>query len=182
MAGGTLLVKKWRRWHYFIADLESGIMREVMEGRAMARIEGDFVIFLIGMRINKPWKVSKWLPVFTAMPKMLKELDNSPPEVGFLGHTGLSLKTIVQYWRSFEHLEQYARSSDRRHWPAWVEFNRRMKNSRGDVGIWHETYCVKAGNYEAIYSGMPLYGLASAGNRAAVSAEGDTARKRLNLQ
>jgi hypothetical protein len=156
-------------------------MAEIMEARAMGRIDGDFVVFLIGMRINKPWKVSTWLPVFRAMPKMLKELEASPPEVGFLGHTGLSLKTIVQYWRSFEHLENYARSSDKLHWPAWVEFNRRMKDSRGDVGIWHETFCVKAGEYEAIYSGMPLYGLASAGTRAAISADQESARKRLDL-
>jgi hypothetical protein len=156
-------------------------MSEIMEGRAMARMDGDFVVFLIGMRINKPWKISKWLPVLAAMPKMLKELDGSPPEVGFLGHTGLSLKTIVQYWRSFEHLEQYARGGDKFHWPAWVEFNRRMKNSRGDVGIWHETYRVRAGDYEAIYSGMPLYGLAEAGSRATISEEGDSARKRLGI-
>jgi hypothetical protein len=157
-------------------------MAEIMAGRAMAHIDGYFVVFLIGMRINKPWKVSKWWPVFAAMPKMLKELDAAPPEVGFLGHTGLGIKTIVQYWRSFGHLEHYARSTDRLHWPAWVEFNRRMKNSRGDVGIWHETYRIKAGEYEAIYSGMPLYGLASAGGRAAITAEQDTARQRLNLQ
>lgn len=157
-------------------------MPEIMEGRAMARIDGDFVVFLIGMRINKPWKVHKWWPVFTAMPKMLKELEIAPAETGFLGHTGLSMKTIVQYWRSFEHLEQYARSGDKLHWPAWVEFNRRMKNSRRDVGIWHETYRVRAGEYEAIYSGMPLYGLAKAGSRAAISAGQDSARERLDLQ
>jgi hypothetical protein len=28
-----------------------------------AQIEGDFVVFLIGMRIDKPWKLHKWLPV-----------------------------------------------------------------------------------------------------------------------
>jgi hypothetical protein len=31
---------------------------------------------------------------------------------------------IVQYWRSFEHLEAYARDADQQHWPAWVDFNR----------------------------------------------------------
>src|SRR5208337_3720591 len=61
--------------------------------------------------------------------------------------TSLGLTTLVQYWRSFDHLEAYARAPDKHHWPAWVEFNRRMKNSRGDVGIWHETYRVRAGEY-----------------------------------
>jgi len=54
-----------------------------------------------------------------------------------------------------------------------------MKNSRRDVGIWHETYRVRAGEYEAIYSGMPLYGLAKAGSRAAISAGQESARERL---
>ena len=35
-------------------------------------IEGDFVVFLIGLRINKPWMLHKWLPVFRAMPRMIQ--------------------------------------------------------------------------------------------------------------
>ena len=54
-----------------------------------------------------------------------------------------------------------------------------MKKSRGDIGIWHETYLVRVGEYEAFYSGMPLIGLAKAGRRAAVTAETDSARERL---
>jgi hypothetical protein len=27
------------------------------------------------MRINKPWKLHKWLPVFRAMPKMIREFE-----------------------------------------------------------------------------------------------------------
>jgi len=39
-------------------------MTKVVPKRVAAQIEGDFVVFLIGMRINKPWKVHKWLPRF----------------------------------------------------------------------------------------------------------------------
>ena len=132
-------------------------MTEIIPARMAAEIDGDFVVFIIGMRINKAWKLHKWVPVFRAMPRMLKELERQP-ESGFLGSiSGGTL--IVQYWRSFEHLEAYARSHDHPHWPAWVVFNDRMRESRGDVGIWHETYLVRAGNYEAIYSGMPRWGL-----------------------
>ena len=95
------------------------------------------------------------------MPRMLKELEKQP-ESGFMGSIASGL-TQVQYWRSFEHLEAYARSHDHEHWPAWVAFNKRMRESRGDVGIWHETYKVRAGEYEAIYSGMPRQGLGKAG-------------------
>lgn len=127
-----------------------------------ARIEGDFVVFLIGMRINKPWKIAAWWPVFTAMPRLVKELAAAGPATGFLGHTPLRLTLMAQYWRSFDQLEAYARSKDSQHWPAWVAFNRRIKGARGDVGIWHETYVVRAGDYECFYSGMPLFGLSAA--------------------
>ena len=152
-------------------------MTKVIPHRMTAQIEGDFVVFLIGMRINKPWKLHKWLPIFMAMPKMLKELERRP-ESGFLGAI-FGLKVIVQYWRSFEHLEAYARSTDGLHWPAWVAFSKRMARSRGDVGIWHETYLVRAHEYEAIYSGMPAFGLGKAAELLPATGHRDTARGRI---
>lgn len=145
--------------------------------RLSAEIDGDFVVFLIGMRINKPWKVHKWWPVFRAMRPMLGELSDRP-DSGFLGYT-FGFPVIVQYWRSFEHLEAYARSHDHLHWPAWVAFNKRMRDSRGDVGIWHETYHVAAGQYEAIYSGMPPFGLGRVGTLVPASGRRESARGRL---
>jgi len=152
-------------------------MAEIDTRRMAAEIDGDFVVFLIGMRINKPWKVHKWLPTLLAMPRMLKELEQRP-ESGFLGVIA-GMGTIVQYWRSFEHLEAYARSHDHLHWPAWVDFNRRMARSRGDVGIWHETYLVRAGEYEAFYSGMPAFGLGKAGRMIPAAGRRESARGRL---
>lgn len=156
-------------------------MAKVSSERLAAHIEGDFVVFLIGFRINKPWKLHKWLPVFFAMPKMLKELDALPSdETGFLGHTGLSMGVIAQYWRSFDHLESYARSKENAHFPAWAAFNKRMKSSRDDVGIWHETFQVKAGQYEAVYSGMPPFGLGKASELVPATGNRSEARMRMN--
>jgi hypothetical protein len=152
-------------------------MPSVIRHRMAAEIEGDFVVFLIGMRINKPWKLHKWLPVFLAMPRMLKELK-ARPESGFLGAI-FGPNVIVQYWRSFEHLEAYARSRDSEHRPAWVAFNKRSGNSRSDVGIWHETYLVPAGSYEAVYSGMPPFGLGHAGRLVPAAGRRDSARGRI---
>jgi len=129
------------------------------------------------MRINKPWKVHKWWPVFSAMPRMIKELQ-SQPELGFLGHI-FGFKVIVQYWRSFDHLEAYARSKGNEHLPAWKAFNASLGKSRGDVGIWHETYKVRAGEYEAIYSGMPKFGLGAASKLNPVSKGTEGARDRI---
>jgi hypothetical protein len=155
-------------------------MAPVIPERMAAEIDGDFVVFVIGMRINKPWKIQKWFPVFRAMPKMLRELQANPAS-GFLGSMSAGL-TIVQYWRSFDHLETYARSHDQSHWPAWVAFNKRTAASRGDVGIWHETYCVRAGEYEAIYSGMPPTGLGSAGRLVKAAGRKESARERIGRE
>ena len=152
-------------------------MAKINPKRVTAKLDGDFVVFLIGLRINKPWKVHKWLPVFLAMPRMIKELQNRP-DSGFLGHI-MSPRVIVQYWRSFEQLEAYARDHERDHWPAWVDFNKRVARSRGDVGIWHETYKVRAGDYECIYSGMPRFGLAAASTTLPAEGHLDAARGRL---
>jgi Domain of unknown function (DUF4188) len=152
-------------------------MSEIISDRVSAEIEGDFVVFLIGMRINKPWRLHKWLPVVRAMPRMLKELEGHP-ESGFLGSISGGF-LIVQYWRSFEHLEAYARSQDHLHWPAWVAFNKSMRTCREDVGIWHETYLVRAGQYEAIYSGMPRWGLGRVGTLVPASGRKEAARARL---
>jgi hypothetical protein len=137
---------------------------KVIDRRVTAEVEGDFVVFLIGMRINRFWKPWKWAPTMAAMPRMLRELEQRP-EAGCLGARSLlagpRAPVVIQYWRSFEHLEAYARSRDAAHWPAWVAFNRRVGSS-GDVGIWHETYLVPAGRYECVYNNMPPTGLGAA--------------------
>lgn len=53
----------------------ANLMSDIIASRVTGRIEGDFVVFLIGMRINKPSKLHKWLSVVRAMPKMLRELE-----------------------------------------------------------------------------------------------------------
>ena len=47
----------------------------VQPGRYTAEMDGDFVVFLIGMRLNKLWKIHKWIHAFFAMPRMLRELQ-----------------------------------------------------------------------------------------------------------
>ena len=137
-------------------------MAKVIAERMTAQIEGEVVIFLIGMRVNRAWKIHKWLPVALAMPRMLRELevDSSSGFLGFnmwIGNPTISL----QYWRSFEHLERYAKVPARLHRSAWGAFNRAIA-SNGDVGIWHETYRVRPGDFECVYNNMPLFGLARA--------------------
>lgn len=139
-------------------------MATIHRGRFAAEIDGDFVVFLIGMRINQLMLVRKWFPVAQAMPRMLRELALHP-ELGLLGaHSFLGGRTVmvVQYWRSFEQLHAYAHARDAQHLPAWAAFNRAV-GGNGSVGIFHETYLVKAGQYESVYANMPTFGLGGAG-------------------
>lgn len=152
-------------------------MATIVTERMTAEIDGEFVVFLIGARINRPWKIHKWLPVALAMNRMIKELQ-ADPSSGFL-HVTRAGSTMIQYWRSFEQLENYARGKDREHWPAWVDFNKRVRQTSGDVGIWHETYRVAPGMYEAIYASMPRVGLAKASRLVPASGRRETARGRM---
>jgi hypothetical protein len=159
-------------------------MAQVIGKRMAAEIEGPFVVFLIGMRINKLWKLRKWLPVFFGMPRMIRELEERP-ESGFLGACGYvgspRRLMLVQYWRSFEHLESYARDRSAGHLPAWVEFNKRVGSS-GDVGIWHEAYLVPAGGYECVYNNMPPTGLGAVASLLPAAGRRATAAGRAGLR
>ena len=154
-------------------------MAQIINQRITAQAQDDFVVFLIGMRINRLWKVRQWLPVAMAMPKMIQELSQEP-ESGLLGvESWFGNPTVmVQYWRSFEHLERYARDKSREHLSAWAAFSRAIGSS-GDVGIWHETYRVRPGDYESVYNNMPLFGLAKATRAVPASGARQSAAGRL---
>ncbi len=139
-------------------------MTGTINRRICAEVDGDFVLFLIGIRINRVLSARRWWPILSAMPKMLRELD-AQPDLGLMHHRthfGLRNTMMVQYWRSHEQLQAYATASDAAHLPAWRAFNRAVGTS-GDVGIWHETYVIGAGRTENIYVNMPLHGLGHVG-------------------
>jgi Domain of unknown function (DUF4188) len=153
-------------------------MSTIHRGRFGAEIDGDFVVFLIGARINRPWSLaSSFLDLGgrrRGMGAMLADLA-AHPEKGLLGYR-MGFSTIVQYWRSFEHLEAFARDPGDLHRPTWLDWYRR--DPQGRTGIWHETFLVRAGEYEAIYSDVPEQGLAAAG-RAVPLTGTSSARLRL---
>jgi hypothetical protein len=154
-------------------------MAEIYPGRYTAEVDGEVVVFLIGMRINKLRKISTWLPVLLAMPKMLAVLQRDP-DSGLLGartYLGPS-PLVVQYWRSFEDLARFSRDSTAPHLAAWRKFNRAVGAS-GDVGIWHETYLVPGSSVECIYANMPVFGLAKATRHVPVRRGRDTASARI---
>ena len=154
----------------------------IIKERMTAALDGNFVVFLIGARINQPWKIHKWLPVGLAMTRMLKELYENP-ELGLIHHEMWFSRTIiqVQYWRSMEQLMSYAKNRNAEHLPAWAAFNRSI-GTDGSVGIWHETYSVSPGKYECIYANMPAFGLGKAGRLVKATGRQETAQGRLSSE
>ena len=153
-------------------------MVDVNQGRWTAEIEGDFVVFIIGARINSKWQVFRALRDLggrRGMNHMLKYLTEHPDK-GLLGYETMG-SVNVQYWRSFEHLEAFAKDQDDPHLEVWRNYWRRLgKDTRS--GIWHETYLVRDGAYEAVYGNMPTHGLAKA-SRAVPVVDSVSARQRL---
>jgi hypothetical protein len=149
---------------------------KILTDRMTVERSDGIVVFLIGMRINRWWKIHRWLPVALSMPRMLRELY-SKPESGFLGAT-TRLGFTIQYWSSMDHLLAYAADRSGAHFPAWADFYKKI-GTNGDVGIWHETYAAPAGAFESVYVNMPPTGLGRF--QPLVPARGHRARARTRL-
>ena len=154
-------------------------MTDVRAGRWTADIEGDFVVFIIGARVNdrlRPFRSLVDLGGRSRGMRHMLDYLTAHPEKGLLGYQTAGF-TVIQYWRSFEQLEAFAKDEDDPHLQPWRDFWRRVGKS-GRTGIWHETYLVRSGEYEAIYGNMPPHGLGKATSLVPV-ADSVTARQRL---
>jgi len=147
-----------------------------------AAIEGDFVVFRLGMRVNSLWQVHRWVPIITAVSRMIAELEDDE-ESGLLGYDtrlGIRNHESVQYWRSFEDLREYALDPESRHAPLMGPTNEQMAENAA-VGIWHETYLVREGEYETVSINTPRVGLEQAGSIVPATDSRRTAAGRLEV-
>src|SRR3954468_1460296 len=89
--------------------------------------EEPVVVFLIGMRVNRWWKVRQWLRTAMTMPRMLRELE-AHPELGMVGCLSWVGRTtiLVSYWKAVDHLFAYAKLRNAQHLPAWRAFNKHI--------------------------------------------------------
>ena len=120
------------------------------------RLGDEVVVFIIGMRINKPRSLGQWLPVFKAMGPMLKHLAERP-EKGLLAYRAslpAVLRAVLAVPKTWS--DSPATPTTRTRAVAAVQPEDRQP---GDVGIWHETYRVKTADIE-IYGNMPAQGSA----------------------
>lgn len=125
----------------------------IVTGPQTVDTEDEVVIFLVGMTINRPWRVRAWWPAFTAMPRMLRALQ-SDPDSGLLATRlmfGRRGPTVLQYWRSIEDLDRFARGKGTEHTKAWSAFMKSAASKGTDVGLWHETYRTTSPMRENLY-------------------------------
>ena len=153
-------------------------MGSINKGRSTADIEGDFFAFIIGARPN-PLRLIRNLRDLGGNRGMKHMLDYLAEhgDIGLLGYEQLGIGSWVQYWRSFDHLEAFAKNKGHPHLEVWRNYFKRVGKS-ARTGIWHESFLVRAGGYESIYTNMPDVGLAKASNVVAVG-DSTTARNRL---
>jgi fumigallin biosynthesis monooxygenase-like protein len=111
-------------------------MAQIAGRRMTAEIDGDFVVFLIGARPDKFHLVRSIMDLGgrRGMKHMLDYLV-AHPEKGLLGYQ-MGLPTIVQYWRSFDHLEAFASDP---HLAVWRNYWKRVGAS-GRTGT-RRTWC-----------------------------------------
>lgn len=157
-------------------------MGKTQRGRWTHAHDGEVVVFVVGMRVNRWRSVPAWSAVLRAMPRMLGELSRER-ERGMLRQRttlGRHGPEVITYWRSLPDLLAYAHDADGEHRPAWRAFNVAARRRPGAVGIWHETYVVPAGAHESVYGDMPLTGLAAATTAVPVTARTDRAEQRFS--
>jgi Domain of unknown function (DUF4188) len=109
----------------------------------------DLVVIYLGMRVNA-WTGLKTL--IGLGPQIAAAADQKPD--GLLLHENFIMSLFPlhlgmrQYWRDFDALEAWSRSTPHREW--WSDF---LRSSRG-TGFWHEAYFMRGG-MEAVYDDMP---------------------------
>ena len=153
----------------------------------MAARTEPFAVFLFGMRLNRlssPSGLRRWLWARRALRRVLADLAAHPERGLLAGKVWRSGRELlaVQYWTSFEALDDWARDHSLPHRPAWQRYLREALSDRADdpaLGLWHETYLAVPGAWEGIYVQMPPTGVGAAGPVLDMGATKGSARDRL---
>jgi Domain of unknown function (DUF4188) len=173
--------------HYQLIEDRLKTAHPVLRGRYAAEIEGDFCVFHIGLTVNTKIPAKEIAQVGRSFQSMLSELEADPEKYGFYGAENFVAGNIsaggtlaVQFWRSQEHVNAYARDHMSKHFPAMLWSSKYVKVSP-DVGFWHEGFTVRAGEYEGIYVNCPQMLLGKAGRVVRAIGRKRTALGRLGL-
>lgn len=156
-------------------------MSKLNKERMIGNLEGEFLVFMIELHVHKLWQLWRWYPTVRAMTNMLVELLGNE-EYGLLNYEyrfSFRRQFIVMYWRSFEHMHDWALNKDAAHIEGWKMLNKLMKKHPDLLGFWHESYVVHPNEYESFYHNVPAVGLGRAGTVLPIRGRASTAAQRL---
>lgn len=157
--------------------------KQVIAGRHHADVQGEVVVFPIGMKINRWWAIHRWFTPMINTIRLWRHVQFVRPDGYLSGYLFFYARGVgmMQYWRDFESLEEFARDSERPHLAAWRQL---VSQTSGDqtFGYWHETYVIDAANSETIYGSMTPFGLGAAVGHASIDRTSENARSRLDSE
>ncbi|KAI4729589.1 hypothetical protein E4T49_02724 [Aureobasidium sp. EXF-10728] len=129
------------------------------DGGLESPAESDICVFLIGSKVNHPFGL--FAPGYKEMgsqfASMVKEIEQDREKHGFLGSRSLvgaesatnNETMTIMYFKSSEHIQAYATGPTHRKSLTWWA---KHAAQYPHLGIFHETYQVRAKNYETVYA------------------------------
>ena len=132
----------------------------INQGRYYARQEQDFVLFVLGLRVNHYWNFREVLKLYRLIPKVFAEARQLGG-IGYLGGTyrfTLREPLIIQYWQSMDALQRFAHDPAHSHAQIWKLYHATAGKS-GSIGIWHEAYHIVPKGQQSNYFNMPFTGM-----------------------
>ena len=155
-------------------------MAKVHPGRYTARVDRPLVVFAIGMRLNRPSAIHRWLRPMMNTVRMWRHVQRRRPARYLGGYLFVYWCGIgmIQYWEDIDHLVAFSHDDTQPHLAAWRQLAALTRVDH-TFGYWHETYRVTPGTSEAIYGSMPIFGLAAASIHEPIRSATESAQQRL---
>lgn len=156
-------------------------MSTLNKERMIAELEDEFLIFIVELQVHKLWQFRRWYPAVQGMNQMLSELirDKEYGLLSFEYRFSFRRQLFIMYWRSFEHMHDWALNKNATHIAGWKMLNQLMKAHPEVMGFWHESYVVRPNEYESFYRNVPSVGLGLAGTLVPIRGRASTAAQRL---
>jgi hypothetical protein len=140
----------------------------------------EICLFRLGLQVRR-------LSAFLYAARLGKAIRKASEEAvasgaGLLHSEGFRVSSrhfgLLQYWRGFDELEAWSRRPPHSEW--WRGAVERMR-TKGDFGIYHETYLVPRERIESIYLNCEPAGLLTFGAAGEPVGADTNSRGRLNL-
>ncbi len=125
-------------------------MAQFFSRRNTHRDDGAAVVSLSVIRVNRLLAVAAKRGVRRGL-----GADSTLGMLGYVGYFSARGALVVEYRREVDALIKDAQSPSHVHRPASSEFDRWSRQSRGAIGIWHETFALATGDHECVCVDIP---------------------------